>query len=144
MSTTMRLFHLSILSVISMQSPPGVPVDPAPTWIWFSSVSTGIDWWITKGKGSVDLSGSLFKATLRDGEDPQFTRLLLEGSIAGGVVKARLTILQSDAPVAEFSGRLQRFCWKGGGREILILTSGGDVVGLYRELDRASPCKPEG
>jgi hypothetical protein len=138
----MRLLHLSIFALLSLQSPPSVPADPAPTWIWFSSVSTGTDWEITKGKGNVELSGRLFKATLRDGEDPKLTRLLLNGSIANGVVKARLTILESDVPDAEFSSRLKRFCWRGGGREILILTYGGDVVGLFRELDRSMPCKP--
>ena len=86
---------------------------------------------------------SLFKATLRDGEDPQFTRVSLQGSVSGGLVKARLTVHESDAPVVEVSGQLKRFCWaKGGGREILILTNGEQVVALFRELDPSMPCKP--
>jgi hypothetical protein len=110
----MRLLHLSILAVISLQSPPNVhPVAP-PTSSWFRSVSTGTDWSIIKGRGYVDLSDRRFKATLHDGEDAQFTRLSLEGSVVGGVVKARLTTLESDAPAVEVSGRLKRLCWKSG------------------------------
>ena len=124
--------------------PPSVPAAALPTWTWFRSVSTGTEWWITRGKGYVDLSGSLVKATLQDGEDPQSTRLSLERSVVSGVVRARLTILETDAPDVEISGRLKRFCWKGGGREILILENGGDVVGVFRELDHLVPMQTGG
>jgi hypothetical protein len=130
-----------LLALTSLQMFGAVAVSSAETWTWFRSVSTGTEWWSTGGKGDVDLSGSLFKATLRDGED-QTTRLALQGSVSGGLVRARVTVLESDAPVAEVSGRLKRLCWsKGGGREILILTNGEQVVGLFRELDPSRPCK---
>ena len=112
-------------------------------WAWFRTVSTGTEWWTEQGNGEVNFSGSLFRATLRDGDDPQFTRLSLQGSVSGGLVKARVTVLESDAgPVLEVSGRLKRFCWNGGGRETLILTNGYEVVGLVRDLGRSTPCKP--
>jgi hypothetical protein len=132
-----------LLALTSLQVLAALGASPAETWTWFRTVSTGTEWWITQGKGEVDFSDSRFKATLRDAENPEFTRLSLQGSVTRGLVKARVTVVESDAPVFEVSGRLKRLCWPtGGGREILILTNGQDVVGLVRELGPSMPCKP--
>jgi hypothetical protein len=134
-----------VFAVMSLQMLTTSPVGAAETWIWFRTVSTGTDWWLTKGQGDIEISDSVFKATLRDGEDPQFTRLSLQGSVSAGLVTARVTVHESDAPTVEVSGRLKRMCWpKAGGREVLILTNGEQVIGLHRELDPSTPCKPAG
>jgi hypothetical protein len=132
-----------IVALTSLQVLAALPAAPTETWAWFRTVSTGTEWWTTQGKGDINLSGSGFKATLRDAENPEFTRLSLQESVSRGLVKARVTVLESDDPVFEVTGRLKRLCWTaGGGREILILTNGRDVVGLVRELGSTMPCKP--
>ena len=133
----------TVLALTALQVLIAIPAATSETWAWFRTVSTGTEWWVTNGKGEVDLSDSRFKATLRDAEDPQFTRLSLNGSVLRGLVKARVTVHESDAPAFEVSGRLKRLCWSGGGgREILLLTNGQDAVGLVRELALSIPCKP--
>jgi hypothetical protein len=132
-----------VLALTSLQVLAALPAAPSETWAWFRTVSTGTDWWITEGKGDVNFSGSRFKATLRDAENPEDTRLLLQGSVSGRFVKAPVKVVESDTPVFEVSGRLKRLCWPiGGGRDILILTNGRDVVGLVKELGPSMSCKP--
>ena len=146
MSTSIVLqLVASLLTLTSLQVLATPPAAPDETWAWFRTVSTGTEWWVTQANGDVSFSGRLFNATLRDGQDPKFTRLSLQGSVAGGTVKAPVTVLESDAPVVELSGRLKRLCWaRGGGRDVLILTNGEQVVGLVRELGPSMPCKPAG
>jgi hypothetical protein len=118
------------------------PLESAETWTWFRSVTTGTEWWTTKGQGDVDFSSGKFSATLHDGEDNS-VRLSLTGSVSDGVVQARVTVLDTDDPPFRLSGRLKRFCWsKGGGREVLILTDRAEVIGLFRELTPSRACKP--
>jgi hypothetical protein len=111
-------------------------------WAWFRSVSTGTSWWTTDGKAEVNLAGKRFEAKLRDSANPTFVRLSLRGSTSNGVTTARVRVESSDADDFEVSGRLRRLCWGKGGREIIILTNGVDVVGLVRELNESSSCKP--
>jgi len=81
-----------VLALTSLQVLASLPASPAETWAWFRTVSTGTEWWITEGKGDVNFSGSRFKATLRDAENPELTRLSLQGSVTRGLVKARVTV----------------------------------------------------
>jgi hypothetical protein len=113
----------------------------AETWTWFRSASEGKEWWITKGQGDVDFSGGAFRATLRDGEDGS-VRLSLRGTFSNGSVRARATVAETDNPPFAVSGRLRRFCWPTGGREILILTDRAEAIGLFRELAPSKACKP--
>ncbi|HEX6576193.1 MAG TPA: carboxypeptidase-like regulatory domain-containing protein, partial [Gemmatimonadaceae bacterium] len=53
----------------------------------------------------------------------------------------RVTINESDADPFQTSGRLERACWEGGGREAILLTSGFGVIGLTRELP-VGRCRP--
>ena len=140
----MRIGRIAaVLGIALLQSAAAASFTAAADWAWFRTVSTGTEWWITQGKGDVSFSGERFEATLRDGDDPNFVRLSLRGSTSGGVVKARVTVESSDAPVFNVSGRLKRLCWQPqGGREILILTDGLDVIGLVRELSPSAACKP--
>jgi hypothetical protein len=132
---------MMVLALTSLQTLGAAPA-ATDTWTWFRSVSTGSEWWTTHGKGDVNLSRGVFSATLRDADDPHFTRLSLAGSVSGGLVKARATVRESDAPVVEVTGRLRLLCWgKGGGREVLILTNGEQVVGLFKDLDPSLPCR---
>src|SRR5436190_465162 len=80
----------------------------AETWTWFRSVTTNTEWSTTRGTGDVDLSGGVFRASLRDGDDELFVRLLLRGSIAQGSVRARVEVRESDSPIETVSGRLNR------------------------------------
>jgi hypothetical protein len=131
--TLVAWFH--ILSSASSQA-------SAETWTWFRSVTTEAEWWTTRGQGDVDFSGGVFSATLRDGNDKSL-RLSLRGSVSEGLVHARATVADTDAPTLRVSGRLKRFCWRtGGGREVLILTDRAQVIGLFRELAPSQSCKP--
>jgi hypothetical protein len=128
------------VAILQLSAP--VPSGAVADWGWFSTVSTGSEWRVTQGKGDVSISGGRFVATLRDADPPQFARLTLRGSMLRGVVKARVTVESSDVPEFQVSGRFRRLCWEAkGGREILILTNGLDVIGLVRELSPSVPCK---
>jgi hypothetical protein len=130
-----------VLALTSLQTVGATPA-ATDTWTWFRSVSTGSEWWTTQGKGDVNISRGVFSATLRDGDDPRFTRLSLAGSVSGGLVKARVTVQESDDPVVEVTGRLRLLCWATkGGRQVLMLTNGEQVVGLFRDLDPSLPCR---
>jgi hypothetical protein len=71
-----------------------------------------------------------------------FVRVTLKSSIVSGSVSAKATVQNSDVSPPTVTGRLRRFCWTTGGREILVLTDGADVISLFRELRNAEPCKP--
>ena len=115
----------------------------AADWAWFRSVSTNSVWFTTEGQGAVILGVGKFEARLYDKSDSTFLRLTIRGSTTKGVTTARVRVEQSDVEDFEVSGRLRRFCWpKRGGREVLLLSDGAQVIGLARELGAAMPCTP--
>lgn len=112
-------------------------------WAWVRSVSTGTAWWTTEGKATVTTAAGKFEAHLYDEADPTFLRLTIRGSTAKGVTTARVRVEASDVEDFEVSGRLRRFCWSTkGGRELLLLGDGAQVIGLVRELSASMPCTP--
>ena len=111
-------------------------------WGWFRSVSTGSAWDATGGKGTVTLGEGKFEAELFDKEHPMFRRLTVRGLTKGGLTSARVRVEESDVPDFEVTGRLRRLCWRGGGREVLLLTDGTQVIGLVRELNASQRCTP--
>ena len=112
-------------------------------WGWFRASSTGSDWWLTQGKARVTFTGSSFSAELRDGGPDPFVRVLLEGTVRDREVVAKATVQHTDKPDATLAGRLRRLCWQsGGGRELLVLTDGVEVISLVRELPSGQPCEP--
>jgi hypothetical protein len=110
-------------------------------WSWFRASSIIDDWWITKGRADVTISQGSFKATLWDGNAQNFARLDLSGSINRNTVRVKVTVNNSDVEPFYTSGKLTRSCWKEGGREAIVLTSGLGVIGLVRELP-AGRCIP--
>jgi len=112
-------------------------------WGWFRATSTGSNWWVTQGKATASIAGSAFSAELRDGGSDPFVRVTLRGTIRDRDVAVTATVLQTDKPEETLAGRLRRLCWKaGGGREVLVLTDGVEVISLVRELPKDEACKP--
>jgi hypothetical protein len=103
-------------------------------WSWFRATTAANDWWITRGRADVTMTGGTFAATLWEGNEQKFARLSLKGAIRHGVAKVRVTVNNTDVDPFPTSGKLRRFCWDGGGREELVLSDGSEVIGLFREL----------
>src|SRR5262245_22862021 len=114
------------------------------TWGWFRASSTGSDWWLTQGKGTVSITGSSFTAELRDGGPAPFVRVTLEGKVSDREVVVRAKVHDTDLGDATLAGRIRRLCWPsdGGGRELLVLTDGFEVISLARDIPRNQPCEP--
>ena len=138
----------SVLSIIALfathHATTNSSAPSATHWGWFRGSSTGQVWWITSGQGDVTITGRKFEAVLRDSADASFVRLSLRGTIDGTLVKATVSVKAADTGPFNVTGRLKRFCdpESGGGGEILILSNGIGVIGLTRDLDRSTPCKP--
>src|SRR5438477_7401364 len=87
-------------------------------WAWFRSVSTGTAWWTTGGESHSDYRrGQIRSISVR--------------STAKGLTTARVRVEASDVEDFEVSGRLRRLCWSTkGGRELLLMGNGAQVIGL--------------
>jgi hypothetical protein len=97
---------------------------------------------MTEGAASVTMRTGTFEALLYDEADSTL-RLTIRGSTTNGVIAARVRVAESDVGDFKVSGRLRRLCWpKSGGREVLLLDDGTQVIGLVRELNSSSPCTP--
>lgn len=141
MRINMRLV-LAIFCVSTLGAGP-VVLDQPSVWGWFRASSTGSKWWLTHGQATVAITGSRFRAELRDHQATDFIRVSLSGTMRDGNVEVRAIVHASDTPDFELSGRVRRLCWAaGGGREIIVLTNGVDVISLARELEKGQPCEP--
>ncbi len=89
------------------------------------------------------MNGGAFTATLWDDSTTNFARLSLKGTVRHGRVAVRVIINNTDVDPFRISGELKRVCWEGGGREILFLSDGVGVIGLFREIPsgRCAPVK---
>ena len=129
--------------VVTLQLAQSLTAESAETttWQWFQATTDARGWFITQGKATVSVADAKFSAELRDVDHESFVRVTLKGSIVGGSVSAKATVQNSDVSSTTVTGRLRRFCWTTGGREILVLTDGADVISLFRELRKGEPCK---
>ncbi len=137
------MFRFGIVVALLILMHPFTTSAQGTDWAWFRSTSTVNDWGTTDGKAQVVLSAGRFEATLRDSSDPTFVGVTLRGSTSNGVIRAHVRVESTDIGEFDVSGRLRRLCWKtGGGREVIILTDGVDVIGPVRELSESARCTP--
>ena len=115
----------------------------AEEWEWFGAAPTRDAWWLLHGRAQVEWTHGRFKAVLHDSDDYSFIRQSLRGKVSGRQLWVKVTTLGSDASVYQVSGKLKRFCWRGGGgQESVVLTNGFNIIGLARTLNSGTPCKP--
>src|SRR5258706_6171883 len=111
-------------------------------WVWFRALSTGASWFQTNGKGTITGCGNTFRAELYDGKDPKFLRHQVTGSNSGTAIKARVVVMSSDVGPSTLTGKLKRFCYKGGGSEVIFLYDETTVRGLSRALPKGALFDP--
>jgi hypothetical protein len=110
-------------------------------WGWFSASSTGSNWSVVEGKADVSISPSSFFAQLHSSN--AFLMVTLKGTVLDRKVVARATFHGTDKPSATLIGKLRRLCWNsGGGRELLVLTDGLEVISIARDLPSNQSCLP--
>jgi hypothetical protein len=128
--------RLPLLALAAFLFAPAPVQAQAPSeWSWFRAASAANDWWITRGRADVSISGSAFTATLWEGNAQSFARLALKGTLRGARVQVKVTINNSDQDPFYLTGHLKRTCWDlNSGREELVLTDGSEVIGLFREI----------
>jgi hypothetical protein len=141
--STHRAWLAAMLCVL-MLTLVAVPSSAEPTvWEWFRASSSGHGWFITQGKASVTINGSRFSATLNDGETPTFVRVTLRGSINNSAISARSVVEGTDLGPSTLNGRLRRVCFgSDGGREVLVLSDGIEVISLFRDIPKGQHCSP--
>ncbi len=138
-----RLRQLGLVLCLALvaAAPAGTPAAQSK-WGWFRGTSIGSEWRLTYGEAAVSVAGASFSAELRD-HAHQLVRVSLQGTLRDGQVTVLATVLHTDRTPAELTGRLRRLCWEGGGREMLVLTNGIQVISLARELPAEEPCEPD-
>ena len=111
-------------------------------WAWFVAISNINDWTVAHGLAAdVKMTERGFTANLLEGS---FVRHELRGTRAGASLRVKMSTNETDLVDFPLQGTYKRTSWENAdesgsaGREHIILSGEGIVVGLTREIPKRS------